>query len=182
MMMFRTSALVSSLFFTMGNPAFSQASEDVVLLARSFIGHCVQNVGRVDKVASAARSFGWNELEGDMKDMLAPQNPNVDYSGWMVADEGQIPFLLGTSSAVLDGVDYSICVVANPDAPVDDVLSEIRKLMTFGQQIDNVEEAGQRYRVWSTNALAKNSFVSAIDAPKMGIFGGTISLSAPTEK
>ncbi len=181
-MKFPTSLVAFSLCSVAANPVFSQDSENVVSLARSFVGHCAQNVGRIDKIGSAASTFGWKELEGDMKDMLAPQNPNVEYSGWMVADEGQAPFLLGISSAVLRGVDYSICVVANPDAPIDDVLFEIRKLMTFGHQIDNIEEAGQRYRVWSTSALAENSFVSAVDAPKMGIFGGTISLSAPTEK
>ncbi|MEZ5913333.1 MAG: hypothetical protein R3D84_14860 [Paracoccaceae bacterium] len=151
-------------------------------LARAFIGTCVQNIGRVDKVAAGARALGYKELEGDMKAMVAPQDPNADYSGWLVAEKDKKPYLVGISQAKLNGEDYSICVIANPYVAIDDVLEEIQNLTTLDSQIANSEEAGQRYRVWATEGIAARSFVSAVDAPQMGIVGGTISLSAPTEK
>ncbi len=162
--------------------AVAQVESDAVYLARAFVGTCAQNVGRVDKVAAGARAMGYEELEGDMKAMLAPQDPTADYAGWLFAEKDKQPFLVGISQARLNGEDYSICVVANPNVAMDEVLNEIQNLTTFGDQIENSEEAGQRYRIWATEELAERSFISAVDAPKMGIVGGTISLSAPTEK
>ncbi|WP_146193184.1 hypothetical protein [Maritimibacter sp. 55A14] len=178
---FSLHCLVVVLALGVPEPA-SAENGDAVYLARSFVGHCVQNAGRVDKVSAAARVAGWKEVQGDMKAMLAPQDPSAEYSGWLVLEEGKTPFLLGISKADLNGMDYSICVVANPNIEVDEVLTEIRNLASIGKIIDSVEEAGQRYRVWSTEKIAEQSFISAVDAPKMDIRGGTISLSAPTEE
>jgi len=172
-------ALAASSWVDVGS---AQTDDGSVYIARAFIGNCAQNAGRIDKVAAAARAFGWQELEGDMKAMVAPQDPNTKFSGWLVREDGQQPFMLGISEAMLKGVSYSMCVVSSPYVDMESVVTEVRKLTTFGKLLDNMEEAGQRYRVWATEQLAPRSFVSAIDAPKMGITGGTISLSAPTEK
>lgn len=174
-------AIVVSMGIT-AQSALAQEESDALYLARAFIGTCGLNAGRIDKVAAGARALGYKELEGDMKAMLAPQDPNADYSGWLFAEKDKKPFLVGISQAKIDGSDYSICVVANPYVATDEVLEEIQSLTKFGEQIVNSEEAGQRYRVWATDELAERSFISAVDAPKLGIVGGTISLTAPTEK
>ncbi|MFN4157734.1 MAG: hypothetical protein ACK4GO_04940 [Gemmobacter sp.] len=164
------------------NALWAKSESDAVLLAREFIGVCAQNAGRTDKIAAAARMFGYGELVDDMKAMFAPQDPSAEFSGWLATVENGPKYLLGISNGEINGKDYSICVISNPNISIDEVLDEIRKLTVFGELVDNSEEVGQRYRVWKTDKIASQSFLSVVDAPKMGIVGGTISLSAPTEK
>lgn len=148
--------------------------------ARSFVGFCAQNAGQNEKVEAAANALGFEELEGDMKAMVAPQDPNADYTGWLIRDNAQMPMLLGISEAEMKGMPYSNCVVANPNVPMDEVVAELQQLIGFGDLILDEEAVGQRYRVWQTDAIAQRSVISVMDAPAMGIEGGTISLSAPT--
>ena len=165
-------------------PAFGQTAKDeqALYIAQAFVGHCAQNPGRNDKVEAAARQFGYEELEGEEKLMLGPQDPNVKYSGWIVKEEGQPAYLLGVSEGLTNDVPYSNCTVANPNVSMDEVLSSIRSMVTIGNVLQETEGAGQRYRAWQTDTIAARSFLSATDAPKLGISGGTVSLSAPKEK
>ena len=162
----------------------SQAQEDSVNptqhFARAFVGFCAQSTGNNDKVVAAANALGFKELEGDMKAMVAPQDPNAEYAGWLVEDEGQMPLLLGISEAEMKGVQYSNCVVANPNVPMDEVLEELQRLISFGNLLHEEEAMGQRYRIRETSSVAERSFISVMDAPAMGIEGGTLSLSAPS--
>ena len=170
---------------TFGVPAsIAQADQgtDAQNLARSFVGNCVQNEGRTDKITSAAKTFGWRELSGDMKAMLGPQDPSVEYSGWFVTESETPPYLLGISKGELNGAIYETCSLASPNMNMDSVLLEVEKLLSLGKLIDDSESGGQRYRVWSTDSIADKSFMSVTSAPKMGIAGGTISLSALSEQ
>lgn len=160
----------------------AQEISDATYLARSFMGHCAQNVGRIDKIQAAARVLEFKKIEGDLAAMFAPQDPNAFFEGWFVTGESPQPFILGVAIGEIDDREYAICTVSNPNTDIEAVRDEIDLLANFGTLLDDTMAGGQRYRVWETSEIAERSFVTVIDAKKMGINGGTVSLSAPSEK
>jgi len=151
-------------------------------LARAFVGHCITNAGRNDKIESSAEVFGYEELSGAKAQMFAPQDPNARFRGWMVKDDLSPLYALGISWSERNGIEMSNCDVANPDLDSEEVLRELQKIITMGNTRFDDDDAGQRYRIWGTDNIAPNSFISLIDAKKLGIDGGTFAFSSPTEK
>ena len=158
----------------------SDDTTDAVHLARAFVGYCIQNPGRNDQVQAAAIAFDFSPLEGEFKTMLGPEDPDAEYEGWLVSDEGFSPYLLGISEGRVNGLLISNCTVANPNIPMDEVLEELQNLVSFGPSLDDFQNSGQHYRVWSTESVADGSWISVLDAPEMGVIGGTISFSTKT--
>ncbi len=182
MMLFQKIVVIGVLSGFVAIPVQAGPSEETLHLARAFVGNCGQNAGRIDRVESFANAMGHQKLEGDLKEMLAPQDPNIEYLGWLVKEEDFAPYLLGISEGPVDGVILSNCVIANPNISMEDVLAAVQELVEFGPQLDSFESAGQRYRVWSTNSIAEGSFVAVLDAPAMGLIGGAMTLSARKEE
>ena len=173
------SFVVALTFLALGTPANLLAEQvtDAIHLARAFVGYCGQNPGRNDQISAAAMVLGFLPLDEEQKTMLGPEDPNIDYQGWMVSDEGFSPYLLGVSEGLAGGHVVSNCVVANPNIPMTEVLTEIQRLLEFGPSLDDFSSAGQHYRVWSTNSIAEGSWIAVVDSPEMGVVGGTIALS-----
>ncbi|MGC1496887.1 MAG: hypothetical protein WA790_13835 [Sulfitobacter sp.] len=162
-------------------PAMAEASEPTEL-AQAFVGNCVLNAGRNDKIESAASVLGFEELAGEMALMFAPQDPTAKYRGWVAKGNKPELFILGISQSILDGVEMSTCVVGNPQIDSEQVLAALRAIITLEELRYDDSESGQRYRIWGTDDITKNSFISLVDAKKLGIAGGTFSFSAPTER
>jgi hypothetical protein len=165
----------------LGSFAAADDLANATFLANAFVGNCAQNAGRNDRVSAFADFMEYEELEGDLKTMLSPQDPSVEYDGWIVREDDAPLYLLGISEYQNAGVTLQTCSIANPSVSMDFVTAEIERLMIFDRQIDSFDLAGQRNRVWSTTSLAEGSFVTIMDAPDMGEIGGTVSLSARKE-
>lgn len=150
-------------------------------LARAFVGHCVNNIGRNDKVEAAANVFAYDEIFGEKAKMLAPQDPVARYRMWIAKDSEPKLFMLGVSWAMSDGIEISNCVIGNPEIDLEDTLTALRQIISLGELRYDDYSGGQRYRIWGTDNLTQASFIVLSDARKLGIIGGTLSLSSPTE-
>ena len=159
--------------------AFAADTDELVKI---FIGHCVLNAGRIDKTEAAATALEYEELSEEMAMALAPQDPNVEFKGWIVRDELSSPYALGISWSERDDEEISNCVVSSTNVDTEATLSALHVLIQFDEPRFDHEEAGQRYRIWGTDHITANSFITLIDANKLGIPGGTFSFSAPTEQ
>ena len=163
-------------------PTAIYANEAPRALARAFVGHCINNIGRNDKVEAAASVFAYDEMVGEDAKMLAPQDPAARYRMWIAKGSEPKLFMLGVSWAMTDGIEVSNCVIGNPEIDLNETLVELRKLVNLGSLQYDDDSGGQRYRIWGTDNLAPASFITLTDARKMGIVGGTLSLSSPSEK
>ena len=151
-------------------------------LANAFVGHCLLNPGRTDKIRAAAQSFDYSELSGADALMLGPQDPSAEFQAWSVGDSPSELYFLAVSEAEIDGVSMSTCTVSNPYTGAQETLAALQELQTIGNAAYEEVQAGQRYRIWETESLASGSYIAIIDALKLGISGGTYSFVAKTEK
>ncbi|WP_458722364.1 hypothetical protein [Shimia sp. W99] len=151
-------------------------------LAHGFVGHCVQNAGRRDKVEAAARVFGFVELSEDEALMLAPQDPNADYKMWRVGESLPELYFLSVSSTIMDGEPLETCAVANPHTTIDETTKEILQLVDVDRLIFDDEIDGQRQQVWEISLAPGLGHLVVSSAKSMGIAGGSIAISAPREE
>jgi hypothetical protein len=147
----------------------------------AFVGHCVHNPGRLDKVGAAAKALEYADTPEPFWTMLAPQDPSASYHSWFVIEGEGSPYLLGISEAPLRGTTYQICAVSNPFLDEKVALNALNKLMALGASSTDETVAGQRYRTWFVPEVLEGAFLSASDIKAMGASGVTLSLAAPKQ-
>lgn len=161
---------------------FSGARADAAserALVGAFIGHCINNAGRIDKIEAAARVLSLNELDKDQSLMMAPQDPSAYFKGWFVSQGDGSPYFLGVAEGVLDGRRYVICTIASPSHDVDRLLSELQSRIKIGRKLSTDESMGQRTRSWDLSSVVNGGLLSATDAKTSGIDGGNLSFFSP---
>lgn len=147
----------------------------------AFVGHCVQNPGRLDKVGSAAEALGYADTPEPFRTMLSPQDGKAPYQSWFVVEGEGSPFLLGISAAPLNGRIYQICAVSNPFMDADSALEEMTTFVELGSAISDETLAGQRARVWLTPSILEGAFITSNDIGGTGYEGVTLALAAPKQ-
>jgi hypothetical protein len=153
------------------------SGEDFV---RAFLGNCAQNAGLFDRVISAAEALGFADLPGEMKPLVAPQNPNTEFVGFYAQSGVGAPYFLGVAKGDLDGRSFTICSVANPYIETAQVVSALRNFADIGDPDHDDSAMGQRYRVWLVDDWSEDAFISLTDAEPMGYGGATLTISAPS--
>ena len=117
-------------------------------LVSAFLGHCVHNPGRLDKVEAAADALGYATTPEPFWTMLSPQAADALYHSWFVIEGEGAPFLLGISEGPFENELYQICAVSNPFLNADDVLESLKKFVQLDDQFADEVIAGQRTRTW----------------------------------
>jgi hypothetical protein len=147
----------------------------------AFLGHCVQNPGRLDKIGAGAEALGYADAPEPFWTMFAPQNSEAPYHSWFVVKGQGSPYLLGISEAPLYRRTYQICSISNPYLDAESVLRELRRFVELGDPIADDSVAGQRTRVWNTPSVLADAFLTSSDIGGMGYEGVTVSLAAPKQ-
>ncbi|MYE01450.1 MAG: hypothetical protein F4Y03_09235 [Alphaproteobacteria bacterium] len=146
---------------------------------RAFLGHCAQNPGQCERVTKMARAFGTQDLPASMVPLMAPQDQNAQFEGFIVLDGEGAPFLFGVSKGIANGVRMCTCAVANPYANAAEVASTLVEFSGLGRPSLDEATMGQRFRLWSTNGWARGSHISLTDAGPSGLGGVTLGMIAP---
>lgn len=152
-----------------------------ISMVRAFVGHCVRNPGRLDKVGAIAEAMQYASTPEPFWTLLAPQEYDAPYHSWFVIEGEGSPFLLGISEAPIRNETYQICSVSNPFIEPEVALEALRTLVNIEALVSDETTAGQRIRSWSTNEILEGSFVSATDFSAMGSSGVTLSSAAPKQ-
>ena len=163
---------------TVGDMFRAVAPRDFVV---AFVGHCVHNPGRLDKVGAAAVALGYADTPEPFWTMFAPQGGDALYHSWFVVEGEGSPYMLGISEAPLDGETYQICAVSNPFLGADVALKELGLLMELGSVVSDETIAGQRTRVWITPDVLEGAFITSNDIGGMGYEGVTLAPAAPKQ-
>jgi len=159
--------------------AVALPEEDVAI---AFIAHCVLNAGRIDKVEAAARVFDYELLQPDQAIMLAPQDPNAYFKGWLVRKGQGAPYFLGVAEGVMNREVLSTCSVSIGEYDTDLIETHLRAHVNIGRLISEDRSGGQRWRLWDASAIAKGALISITDAKNLGLEGGTFSFSSPRQR
>ena len=155
------------------------SGEDFV---RAFVGNCGLNAGNIDLVIASAKALNFAPLPEQFKPLMAPQDPNAEFSGFLVLDGDGSPYLLGVSRSVSDGKTMEACAVANPYIKTSTVVSALSKIVGLGTADEDESQMGQRYRLWATAKWMAGSYVMLTDAEPMGLDGATLGIVAPSIK
>ena len=174
-------ALASVVAASLGQ-SLSERSEAVTgdAFLSAFLGHCAQNAGNIERVSEAAEALGYSALPQMFEPLVAPQNPDAEFEGFLVTEGEGAPYLLGISAATEQGELLHTCSVANPFLPSEQLESAVDHWHEIGDPDEEQVVAGQRYRIWFVNHIADRAFVGIVDATPMGMPGATISITAPS--
>ncbi|MGB5559672.1 MAG: hypothetical protein WBN04_16890 [Paracoccaceae bacterium] len=157
----------------------SQSMAEAQVFAEAFTGICAQNSGRNDKVAAFARIMKFEELSSEMALAMGPQDSDAEFKGWIVVDETGLKYLLGVSQTRIDGKMLAACTIANPNLNTNDVVENLKGLLSLGEPRMDEEYAGQRTRAWSANGFGDGSSVYLVNAVRPTVEGATVSLRSP---
>ncbi|GHE98154.1 hypothetical protein GCM10016455_18530 [Aliiroseovarius zhejiangensis] len=147
----------------------------------AFLGNCAQNPGRLDKVGAIASTLGYAELPKEYELLLAPQDPQAPFQGWIATDGPGAPFLIGISEGKLRGVTYQFCAVSNPFLDAERAMDILEQHIQLSQPYVDESTAGQRYRAWLVDEVLSGAFLSTTDIGGMGYRGLTLSIAAPKQ-
>lgn len=146
----------------------SSVIPEIADLAGAFIGTCVQNLPRLDKIRAYARSSGFEPLQEDMLLMLGPIEPGVKTEGWVATTSNGQRYMLGITEGALDGVLHKNCAIAYKTENAEQLSREIVSLLDA--KLDNnlsQSAGGQRYRAWRYTNLDESFLLFATDAPRL---------------
>jgi len=144
-------------------------------LVFAFVGGCMRALPDLERIEAAANVLGWELLEGDVARMLAPAAADAEWKGWLVDDAPAPPYFFGVSTGTLNGERVAICSVANPHAPVEELMPHLQLSLGLDEPIADETSAGQRFRAWNVDVDGRNAIVSLTDAEPMGQPGLTLS-------
>jgi hypothetical protein len=147
----------------------------------AFVGLCISNPGRLDKVAATAQVLEYGDLPDDIALMLAPQAPDANFKGWLSLKGIGSPFILGISEGPFNDKTYQFCALSNPYISADAIMPRTIELLALGDQDIDETTAGQRMRSWLVPNIHEDGFLSINDISGMGYAGVTISFSAPRQ-
>jgi hypothetical protein len=150
-----------------------------ISFVKAFVGHCVHNAGRLDKVGAAAQALEYADTPEPFWTMLAPQEAGAPYHSWFAIEGEGSPFLLGISEAPLNGKTFQMCAVSNPFMDADIALEALQTIVSLGTTLTDETIAGQRYRAWLVPDIVQDAFIAASDIQNMGSTGVTLSIAAP---
>ncbi len=147
----------------------------------AFIGSCVSNPGRPDKVAATAQALGYSDLPDDVALMLAPQAPDAKFKGWLSLQGVGSPLMLGISEGPFRKKSFQFCALSNPYISAEAIMPRVKELLAPGDQYMDETTAGQRMRGWQVPNIQVDGFLTISDISGMGYSGATISFSAPRQ-
>lgn len=147
----------------------------------AFLGHCVQNPGRLDKVGAAATALGYAETPEPFWTMLGPQEVDAHYHSWFVVEGDGAPYFLGISEGQFDSETYQICAVSNPFMEAENAIAVLKEFMELPEANSDETIAGSRTRLWLTPRILDGAYVSANDIGEMGSDGVTLAIGAPKQ-
>jgi len=141
--------------------AYADEADDVRAagsLIKSFISICAQSVPNLVSVEASAKRLGWKESNEDTG--LAPTNKNAESKSWLVESAAEVPFDLNVSRLVEGEQITSICSVANPEAPLALIKSELTKQLHLEQPIGIYNDPKQGTTYWQITIRDSDIFIS----------------------
>ncbi len=139
-------------------------------LVKSFISTCVQSIPNLSSVEESAKRLGWKQTEEDVG--LALYNSNAESKTWLVEGVAEVPFELNISRLVQGQQITSQCTLANPEAPVAPIKTELVKQLDLDEPIRIGDDRTQRTSFWQSKMLEPDIFISlteSIPAKESGI-------------
>jgi hypothetical protein len=147
---------------------------------RAFLGNCAQSPGDFAQVVAASKALGFADLPDEMKPLIAPQDPEAEFVGYLVQTGEAAPYFLGVSKSVVDGQSVTACTIANPYIKTAEVVSALQSFVLLRDPDDDETAMGQRFRIWFADELPQGAYILLTDAEPMGYDGATLSLLAPS--
>jgi hypothetical protein len=142
-------------------------------VVNAFLGNCALNLPNLDKIRAASRTLGWKSLPRDAATMMGPIDPSVQFEGWMVSDLA-VRYLVGISVGRIGVQPVVTCTVANPDLKQDALLGDLHQKLKL-ETLNDVREAGQRYRAWTTEVNGYSMLISLTTMQNENSPGGSLS-------
>jgi hypothetical protein len=133
-------------------------------LVRAFIGTCVDELPRLDKIEAMANSMKWKELTGEDLKAMEPQKQGGVTKGWLADVAGTPPFFLGTSKNKDDKSDVLACSVANPYAPSADVQDSLKRFLNLKEPQAQTSEGGLLTQLWIIDVSGVHLWVTLNDS------------------
>ena len=145
-------------------------------LALTYIGLCIQNMPRVEKIEAVAKINEWEPLVGDMLAALGPVEPGVDMKGWLANRGEEDQFFVGITQGLVDNKEIRNCTIAYKTSEKSELIrSVVNTVASYDEPRNVIEEAGQRYRMWNYENLNDNFVLAVMDAPDLAPDVTTIS-------
>jgi hypothetical protein len=151
-------------------------------IARSFIGHCLQNSGDYNRIVSFAEALNFDRIPQELDVLSAPQNPYDDFSQFKATDENGAVFLIGASRSKLDGIPMVACSFGFEDLDLDALVASLDRYIGLGRPQHEFTEMGQHYRIWEPVEEIVGSQIVLVDGAPMQMNVGSISLLSPEKR
>jgi hypothetical protein len=149
--------------------------------ANTFVGICVSNPGRLDKVGAIADALELADTPEPFWTLYAPQEAEAPYHSWFAIEGTGAPFVISISEAPFQEQIYQICSVSNPFMNANLALQQLDKFVSLNLSITDETVAGSRYRIWSAADILEGVLISANDSEAIGGEGITLSILAPKQ-
>jgi hypothetical protein len=146
-----------------------------------FLGQCLNNMPRIDKVESAAKVFNWTKLNKDQAVMVAPADPDVKFDGWYVRG-GVVSYMIGTSLGEWNESDAPTCTVAFSEVSPNKVKSLLVSILKSLKVVDQQVSGGQRIIVWKYLEGTSQGYITLTDASPMDVDAFSLSVISPIKK
>jgi hypothetical protein len=152
-----------------------KTASDVGEFAESFMGYCVLNMPRIEKVSAISRVNKWEALNEDMLSALGPVEPGIDMLGWIIQGE-QNPMFIATTDGIIDSERHRNCTIMSKVSDADVLSEKIVGIVGANATPRTSEiESGQRYRVWGYENLGQKFRLIITDSPEFA--PGVITIS-----
>jgi len=178
------SIIFTILFVLMAGNSYSQ---DAVTQTKEsfsveiFLGQCLNNMPRIDKVESAAKVFNWTKLNKDQAVMVAPADPSVKFDGWYVRG-GVVSYMIATSLGEWNESDAPTCTVAFSEVSPNKVKSLLVSILKSLKVVDEQVSGGQRITVWKYTEGTSQGYILLTDASPMDVDAFSLSVISPIKK
>lgn len=170
---------ISSTTEILPNAAEDEATVEFV---RMFIGMCMQVLPEISRIADAAATFGWKEIDPEVAAVVAPIEKDVQWKSWMMQPDSGPPLIMFASEGgEFRGDKMVSCGAVSPRVSADHVADRLISILKLDKPSADETEMGQRYRMWLVRPFGESEiYVSLVDASPMNEQG--VNLSAMTKE
>lgn len=161
-------------------PVEKLENTQVNLVVQKFLGICVNNMPRIDKVVASAEMLKWQPLTREQALMVAPADPLTEFSGWYLKD-GESQFMVGVSESIWKNKPAPSCSIATADVPPLEVKTALKAMLNNPTILDDFTEGGQQVSMYEYKSSLVNGIVIMTDASPSNVDALSISFLAPSE-
>ena len=110
-------------------------------VSKVFASNCFMNIPLYERLEGVARAHDWADLPPRLHPLVAPQDPDASWRGWVLSKGSDI-FLLAYSKGIVDDKPYQTCAVVVKAANVSLLRAELEQRLP----IEKVFEGSQAYQ------------------------------------